>query len=103
MKATSSLGLAKLLQLSRDGPHVNEEVLRLLIALREEKEFPGLLEIGSCGLHVIHGAFKTGMESQADWKLKKIFKAMFYLFHDSPARREVFLQETGSSLFAKRY
>ena len=52
-----------------------------------ESEFPSLINIGSCGLHVVHGAFKTGFQS-VGWDLNKVFKAMWKFFHDSPARRD---------------
>ena len=35
---------------------------------REEDELPALINIGSCGLHVIHGAFKTGVEA-TNWNV----------------------------------
>ena len=103
LEALSPFGLEKMLQLSRDGPHVNKGILEMLISKRNEKDYPGLLEIGSCGLHVIHGAFKTGMESQDCWQLKNVFKAMYNLFHDSPARRQIFMQVTDTNVFAKRF
>ena len=46
------------------------------------------------GLHVIHGAFKTGAES-TDWKMKKILKVVFQILHDNPARREEYKSITG--------
>ena len=33
-----------------------------------------LLSTGSCSLHAIHGAFKTG-EQSTDWKLKQVLRA----------------------------
>ena len=95
--------LVKLLQLSMDGPTVNVDVLKKLRDIRSEKGHSDMMNIGSCGLHVIHGAFKTGMTSQEGWKLKELFNAMFYLFNDSPARREIYIRVTGSEVFALRY
>ena len=37
-------------------------VLTKMQAQREEKELSLLEDIGSCGLHVISGAFQTGMK-----------------------------------------
>ena len=44
-------------------------------AERSENEFPSVINIGSCGLHVVHGAFRTGFQS-VDWYLQKILKAI---------------------------
>ena len=52
-----------LTQLSMDGPSVNWLLLGLLKKQHEEQELPKLLNIGSCKLHVIHGAFKSGFQS----------------------------------------
>ena len=34
-----------------------------------------LMEAGSSGLHVVHGAFHTGMKASG-WKFEKVLKAM---------------------------
>ena len=78
----------KLLQISMDGPNVYlkflDDIAKDHVANAQHK----LIFIGTCGgLHVIHGAFKIGAES-TDWKMKKILKAAFQIFHDSPARHE---------------
>ena len=49
-----------------------------------------LINIGSCGLHVVHGAFKHGA-SKTGWKLDGIMRALYQCFNDSPARREDYL------------
>ena len=67
----SSLEQSKMLQLSMDGPNVNWDVLRLHHEYRLEKEFPGIVNIGSCGLHILHGALRTGVTS-TDWELGKL-------------------------------
>ena len=59
----------------------------LVVDDRKEKGLPQLINIGSCGLHVIHGSFKTGAE-KTDWNLKKIMKAAHTILHNTPARRE---------------
>ena len=51
---------------------------------------------GSCSLHAIHGAFKTG-EQSIDWKLKKILRALHQILHDSPARQNDYTDVTGGS------
>ena len=47
-----------------DGPNVNLKFLRDFISRRSEElpDAPGILEVGICSLHVVHGAFKTCMK-----------------------------------------
>ena len=47
------------------------------------------MNIDSCGLHTVHGAFQTGTETTT-WDLRKIMKAVWQIFHDSSARRDVY-------------
>ena len=51
-----------------------------------------LLDIGTCGLHTIHGGLKTGTEASG-WEMK----AAYTILHDSPARRDNYQSVTGSS------
>ena len=46
-----------------------------------------LLNVGSCGLHIVHGTYKKGIDS-TDWNLSSILSAFHSLFKDSPARRD---------------
>jgi len=56
--------LKKILQISMDGPNVNFKLLRdLKMYLLDSGPDAGeILEIRSCGLHTVHGAFKTGVK-----------------------------------------
>ena len=54
-----------------------------------DKEYEQLMNIGSCGLHTAHSAFQTGSKTTT-WNLGKIMKAIWQIFHDSPARRDVY-------------
>ena len=85
-----------------DGPNTNWKVLELLHSDRCENDYPTIINIGSCGLHVIHGAFKTGINA-TDWDLKKILKAMWKIFDDSPARRDTYIELCEVSKFPLRY
>ena len=58
---------------------------------REGNELPPLENVGGCGLQVLYGAFKTAFQAMY-WWLDKILKAMWNLFHDSPARRETYIR-----------
>ena len=94
----NSLKKSSMLQVSMDGPSTNWAFLDLLTADREAEELPKLVNIGSCGLHIVHGAFKTGFES-VDWAVKNTLKGCYNLFHDSPARRDDYVSVSGSDIF----
>ena len=59
----ATINSINLTQLSMDGPSVNWLLFDLLEKQHEEQELPKLLNIGSCNLHVIQGAFKSGFQS----------------------------------------
>ena len=61
--AVKDLSQEKLIQLSMDGPPSNWSVLDKLSLQREGDELPPLENVGSCGLHVLHGAFKTAFQA----------------------------------------
>ena len=79
---------SRIIQLSMDGPNVNLKLFRDFIADRKinNPDAPDVLDIGSCGLHVVHGAFKTGVTATG-WKLDQLLRSLWYLFDGSPARR----------------
>ena len=101
-KATDVLNLTNMLHVSMDGPNVNWKFHDLLVAAREESGLPGILNVGSCGLHVVHGAFKTGAKA-TDWDLGKVLKALFVILHDTPARRSDYFDVTGSHVFPQMF
>ena len=57
-----------------------------------------LIDIGSCPLHVIIGAFQTGSMASLS-NLKKILKAEWQIIHDSSIRKEDFMSVTSASVF----
>ena len=78
-----------MIQLSMDGPGTNWKVLKLLEENCKDKKYAPLVNISSCGLHTVHGVFQTGAETTT-WNFGKIMKAMWQIFHDSPARRDLY-------------
>ena len=62
-KGTSKLNPNKLLQVSMDGPNVNLKFLHEVIddRKRSDPDLPGSLQLGTCTLHTIHGAFTTAI------------------------------------------
>ena len=97
-ESVSDLNLNKVLQVSMDGLSVNLKFHGDIQSNCEELGIPKLIEIGSCSLHIIHDAFKTGVNS-TDWEIKKTLKGSFTLLHDSPARGSDYTSITGSIVF----
>ena len=92
----------KVMQLSMDGPRTNWKVFNLLKSHRKENEWPSLFNLGSCALHVVHGALQTGAKA-TDWEVDKVMKAMWKIFSDSPARREFYTRIAETDVFPLRY
>ena len=78
-----------LLQLSMDGPNVNWKVSEDLQSEIQLEHGKSLLNVGSCGLHVVHGAFRSAM-SETGWDIETLLTSAYRLFKDFPARREDF-------------
>jgi hypothetical protein len=98
LEATDTLPQKSMVMLSMDGSNTNWKVYENLKSHRTEKEFPQIIDVGSCGLHVVHGAFQTGVKATG-WKLEKVLKSMWKLFNDSPARRDLYIQLNTSNVF----
>ena len=64
-KGMAQLDNKKMIQISMDGPNVNWKVMKLFFKEKYQRnpEDPQLLETGSCGIHTVHGAYKTGCEA----------------------------------------
>ena len=78
-----NLDQAKMSMLEMDGPNVNCVIFDKLNGEREKHNHSSLYNMVSCGLHSIHGAFKTGMIS-CGWEINKIMKSMHKLFDKPP-------------------
>ena len=85
-----------------DSPNVNWGVLGLIGEERSKQEYPDMMNIGSHGLHNVHGAFKSGMEA-SEWNLMKVLKGAWQLFRDSPAWRYTCIPICESQDFPLRY
>ena len=100
--AIKNLDQAKMSMFGMDGPNVNWLIFDKLNGEREKHNHSPLYNIGSCGLHSIHGAFETGMIS-CGWEISKIMKSMHKLFDKSPARRDLFISINSLNTFSKRF
>ena len=94
--------MAKFLQLLKDGRNTNWNVLNLVSNHLVESGYKNLIEIGSCSLHTVHGSFQTGA-TKTGWELNKVLKAVYNIFNESPAQRDVYLKEGSSSKFPIKF
>ena len=74
-----------------DGPNTNWAVLNKVTDHRNKNELPQIMDVGSCGLHVVHRAFKTGAKTTG-YQLENILKSMQKLFNYSPSRRDLYIK-----------
>ena len=61
--ALEGLRLNQIWQISMGGPNVNWKFLEKFQGELKREFNVMLLSVGSCGLHVVHGAFKDGSEA----------------------------------------
>ena len=85
--ATSEIDRSKVYHISMDGPSVNHKFLKSLKVAWQNLLVHKLIYIGSCNLHIISGAFKTGAQ-KTGWNIDKTLKGSYQIFHETPARRE---------------
>ena len=96
-KSTDISNLSKIIHVSMDGASVNLKFLQELVKHQEELGIEEKIsDIGTCELHVVHGAFKSGIES-TDWNIKETLKESPQLLHDTPASQADYVSVTQSS------
>ena len=74
----------------------DNEYKTILAHIVEESEpnILSLINVGSCGLHIVHEAFKY-RAMKAEWKIDIVLRSLYNCFNDSPARREDHLIASG--------
>ncbi|KAL8580318.1 hypothetical protein ACOMHN_030942 [Nucella lapillus] len=83
----TELGYNKLLQLSMDGPIVNWAAYASIQKEMESQASKQMLQTGSCGIHIVHNAFKAGCNAAgSDWEMEDFLTKLYILFLDCPAR-----------------
>ncbi|KAE8741989.1 hypothetical protein FOCC_FOCC012469 [Frankliniella occidentalis] len=93
MKAlkNAKLPLCKLIMLGCDGPNVNKSVISKMNAAIK-KEYPdskGMLDIGTCNLHVVHNSFKKALHVFST-DVSEVLLDIYYIFDDFPSGVEDF-------------
>ena len=99
-----STTLDRIVSVAMDGPNVNWKMLNDL-KLEMESEYPSgprLIEFGSCALHVVHGALKTGHDV-VKWPIASYLRKSYYFFSGFPSRKSQFSKITGSSTFPPKF
>ena len=84
--------VGNIVQVSMDGPNVYWKTVEIIEDHRkiQDPNCPNLIIIGSCELHVVHGAYGAG-QNASDWSLDKFLKAIYSIFKMALARREDYL------------
>ena len=90
LNGVDKLDQLKILKVTSDGPNVKPLFLNSMTEFREEKEYLSLVDIGTCGLHVIHVSLKTGTQKGTDWDIQKLLKSMWQFLREAPVRRALY-------------
>ena len=85
-----------------DEPSVNWKFHKMVEGELKDEYSCNLLNTGSCSIHIVHGAFKDGCKT-AGWTVQKTLSSLYWLFKDSPARREQYIKTTGGSVFPLKF
>ena len=84
-QALKDLRESSMLQVSMDDPSCYWALYDKLGKHPEREELPSLINIGSCGLHIVHRALKTCVTA-TEWNLKGILKSIYYFMTSLPDR-----------------
>lgn len=99
LESIADLKKDKLLQISMDGPNVNWAFIDLL---KKQLTGPKLLELGSCGLHTVHGAFKHAIVATG-WEIVSYLRALWNIFKWYPVRKAQYMEYSGSTTFPLKF
>ena len=102
VQSINSLPAENFVQLSVDGPTANWAVLNNLAENQKRYKLPPVEDIGSGSLHIVSGAFQSGIKATS-WDPDKILKAMRQFFHDSPPRKDTHICVNLCETFPKRF
>lgn len=74
------IDLGNIVQLSMDGPNVSLKLFKWFRDFVNEADFhfSKLLEVGTCPLHIVHRAFKTGHQ-KSDCNVNEYLRNNYYL------------------------
>ena len=102
-EATKNLDTNRMVQALMDGPNTNWKMLSKITEERSSTEhYPGLINVGSCSLHVVHGAFRS-VQSKTKWGIDMLLNVQHNLFDESFAKREDYIKITGSDILPLQF
>lgn len=81
------INLDQLVSLSSDGPNVNKTIWTSIQGELTRAGHPGLLNVGTCNIHVVHNAFGYALNQFAP-EIPDLLIDIYTFFHNSAARRE---------------
>ncbi|KAH7978067.1 hypothetical protein HPB49_004355 [Dermacentor silvarum] len=84
LAALADLPLAKAVQLSMDGHNVNLKCFREMWEYLQQNHQVQCLDLGTCGLHTIHNAYRAGVVA-SKWGIENLLSSLSVIFHDAPA------------------
>lgn len=101
----SGLAIKNMAQISMEELNVNWKFYSMVKKKLSDEFDSGLINIGSCGLHIIHNSFKAAGVVATGWDVSSLLSSPYRLFKDSPARREDFVNvsSSGSSLMPLKF
>ena len=85
-----------------NGPHINWKIFDMLQKKVLGDVNKSLLNIGSCGLHVMHYAFPDECKA-SDWHIEYALSSLYWLFKHCPSRREDYTKVTGSKTIMLKF
>ncbi|CAL1672566.1 unnamed protein product [Lasius platythorax] len=95
--------LKKMTHISMDGPNVNFKFLRdLKLDLFSDPEDKKLLDLGNCGLHTMHCAFKAGINA-TKWNIIEFLWTLHNLFKNVPVQKADYISASGSADFSLKF
>ena len=79
------LPLSGLISLSSDGPNVNKTIWNTVNKVLVDEGLPGLMPFIPCNIHVVHNAFRAGLNSYGEAS-EELAIDLFYWLKSSPSR-----------------
>ena len=76
VEGSKKLNQSHILHISSYGPNVNLTFLESYAEKWELDELPCLVDLGTCGLHTVHGSLKNGIKCSG-WNIAKLLKDLF--------------------------
>ncbi|GBM15330.1 hypothetical protein AVEN_210955-1 [Araneus ventricosus] len=84
----ANLPIKKLLMLGSDGANVNKAVFKIFDHRLKSEVGEGLVNVGTCNLHIVHNAFGEGLQLDAFASITDFLEDIDIWFRKYPSRKE---------------